>query len=76
MSKITSDKIRNFSVHLLIQEEAEDMDKREIFTAVPSLATINFASGGKTPEEVQNALRALLESMDFRDNSIKWAQHK
>lgn len=66
--------VRKYSVHLLIQEEAEDMNKREIFPAVPSLGTISFVSDGETPKEVARYLRQLLEGTAFRAEQIHWVK--
>lgn len=60
---------RRYSVHFLIQEEADDMDKREVFKAVPSLAHIDFFSDGDTPKEVQTTLREIFEKYPDR---ITW----
>jgi hypothetical protein len=53
----------------LIQEEAKDMDKREVFTAVPSLATLIFLSDGDTPKDVQTTLRHIVEE---HPSEITW----
>lgn len=48
---------------MLIQEEADDMSKREVFGAVPSIAYINFQSTADRPRGVQQDLKTLLKQI-------------